>query len=134
MERGKTIITVLIVVLVVILAFALFMYNKNNQLKSENKALNSENQQLTSERDQLSNEKTAIVNEREQCRNETYILNSRLSMLEEDVFQLKKSCMSNNACQGHFPSIRWKCNIQGDAVNDGDKTCICDENCNLQVN
>lgn len=118
MKRGKILTTILIVLIILVSILAIVVYNKNNQ--------------LISERDQLSREKAELINEREQLRNEKQDLNSKLSMLQDDVFKLKKSCINDNICKGHFPSVRWKCNINGDAVNDGDRTCFCDDNCNLQ--
>lgn len=111
MKRGQILTTILIVLIILVSIFAIIVYNKNNSLSLENNQL---------------------ISEREQLRNERQDLNSKLSMLQDDVFNLKKSCISDNICKGHFPSIRWKCNINGDAVDDGDRTCFCDDNCNLK--
>ena len=52
-------------------------------------------------------------------------------MLKDDVFQLKKSCISDNICKGHFPGVRWNCNFQGDAVDNPSHTCVCNDNCEM---
>ena len=118
MKRGQILTTILIILIILVSIVTIVVYNKNNQ--------------LISERDQLSREKVELINEREQLRSENQKMTSKLSMLQDDVFNLKKSCISDNICKGHFPSIRWKCNVQGDAVDNGDKVCFCNDNCNLQ--
>jgi hypothetical protein len=60
-------------------------------------------------------------------------LTVKYGMLQDDVFQLKKSCITQNACWGHFPGVRWYCNNVGDAVNDPSHICVCDDTCNLNA-
>ena len=109
--KKEVIISTLIVLIILVSILAIIVYNKNNSLILENNQL---------------------ISEREQLRSENQKMISELSLLKDDVFNLKKSCIGDNICKGHFPSIRWKCNIQGDAVDDGDRTCYCDDNCNLK--
>jgi len=126
METKQIIIGILIILLIIVSVSAFVLYIQKNSFKSENEKLNSNIVELNTD-------KNKVIDEREQCRVDLQNINSELSMLKDDVFQLKKSCITNNACKGQFPSVRWKCNAQGDAVDNGDKICVCNENCELQV-
>jgi len=127
MGKTKVVIGVLIAVVVLIAIFAGITYNKNTQL-------NSRNNQLEADRAQLSSDKEKILNERELCRTEVQNLNSKLSLLQEDVNRIYKSCITNNVCKGHYPGVRWNCNNVGDtAETNPSHICVCDSSCNLNA-
>lgn len=119
MKKEVIAVIILAILLVLVSIFAFMTYQKTSFLEKENTDLNSQVASLTARNTKLNSDMGKMTDE--------------LSMLKDDVFQLKKSCITNNTCKTHFPGIRWKCNISGDAVDDGDKICVCDENCNLQV-
>ena len=124
--KRKIIIIILISLIVLISICAGIMYNDNVRFKAEN-------QNLLEERTQMNNDKQDVINQLESCRSQAQTDNLKLNMLMEDYANIKKACMSNNVCNGKFPFMRYKCNAQGDAIDNGDKMCVCNENCQLQV-
>lgn len=125
-KKRKMLVWSLIAVIILVCIFAGVIYSKNIQLKNEKANLQTNLEQWMVE-------KNLAVADMEQCRTDNDQVRLELSMLNEDISKIKKGCMVGNACMGHFPDIRWICNAQGDAVNNGDKICVCDSNCNLQV-
>jgi hypothetical protein len=126
MDKEKVIIGVLIVLLIGVGIFAVMNMTKVKSLQNENAVLVDDKNKLGADNEQLMRDKEAIVDEKNN-------LMSELDMLKDDVFQLKKSCITENACKGHFPGIRWTCNNVGDAIT-GDMAshvCVCDDLCNL---
>ncbi len=79
----------------------------------------------------------AVINqltaEKENLTSQLNTLIVKYGMLQDDVFQLKKSCITQNVCWGHFPGVRWNCNNVGDEVNDPSHICVCDDDCNLNA-
>jgi len=127
MEKNRGILILLIVFLIISLVIIGILYFNNKSLKSQNNFLESE-------RTKLSNEKEQVITEREQCRNDVQNLNSKLSMLQEDVSKIYRGCITENACKGHYPGIRWNCNNVGDETNiNASHTCVCDSSCNLSA-
>jgi hypothetical protein len=126
-KKREALICILIVVTILICIFAGITYSKNMQFKKQNDALESI-------LDNVRELKNQAITDMEKCQTDKEILTTEFIMLNEDVSKIKSMCIKDNACNGHFPDIRWICNIDGDAVSDGDKICVCDANCNLQVN
>jgi hypothetical protein len=124
--KGKIFLIILISLVILISITAGIMYNQNVQLKIRNN-------QLEADRTQISSDKEDVMAQLENCRNLSQTDHLKLNMLMEDYATIKKSCMSSNICNGKFPFMRYTCNAQGDAVDNGDKTCVCNENCQLQV-
>ncbi|MDD5253666.1 MAG: hypothetical protein PHG05_01000 [Candidatus Nanoarchaeia archaeon] len=122
MKSEKIIIIVLIVILFIGIIFGFCKYK---QLNNEISILSESNQNLLSEREQL-------LKEREDCRLETNGLKESLNLLQEDVFKIKKSCLTENVCKNRFPGVRYKCNDLGEAHDDGTKLCECTDNCEVQ--
>jgi len=74
-----------------------------------------------------------LVKERTNLTSQLNDLLVKYDMLKDDVFELEKSCINENACRGHFPFIRWNCNNVGDEVVDYSHVCVCDSECNLSI-
>lgn len=89
--------------------------------------------QLENDREQISREKEDVLIQFEECRNEVQTKQEELDRIKEDWNKIQKSCPGDSVCQGKIPFMRYKCNINGDAVNDGNKICECDQNCNLII-
>lgn len=121
MKKEGVIIIILILAVIGISIFAYITYTKNNELNLKYS--------------QLSTDKNKAVSDMEQCRNELQKKNSEYSMLQEDVSKIYKSCITDNACKGHFPNIRWNCNNVGDETNENPShVCFCDSSCKLIIN
>jgi cell division protein FtsB len=125
-KKKEILIWSLIAGIILILIVAGIIYSRNIQLKNER-------QILSDKIDELREGKNQAVADMEQCRTEKEKISAELLMLNEDVAKIKSGCITENACKWHFPDIRWICNAQGDAVDNGDKICVCDSKCNLQV-
>jgi len=127
MEKRNWLIIFLITILVVVAIFAVLEFSKVSNLKTINN-------QLEEERTRLSQEKEQLLSEREELRNENKKLNSQIKMMEEDVNKIYKSCMTENACKGKYPGIRWECNNVGDFVEDNPThVCVCDSSCKITI-
>jgi outer membrane murein-binding lipoprotein Lpp len=127
MEKKSVIIGILILAVVALVIFVAIGYNKNVNLTSRNN-------QLEADRAQLSSDKEKVINEREQCQTEVQNLNSKLSMLQEDVSKIYKTCITQNVCKGHYPGVRWNCNNVGDETNvNPSHICVCDSSCSLNA-
>ena len=119
MEKSRLIIIILVVLLIAVGIFLVVNILKINKLNNENNQLRIEKSQVESDRDKY------LADNKE--------LRDQMQMLQQDVEKIYKSCITQNACKGHFPGIRWSCNNVGDAVN-GDMAshvCVCDSSCNL---
>ncbi len=110
MKRGSTTTIILISIIVILLAVLGYGIYSGAKAKAMINQLNAEKENLTSQLNDL------IV---------------KYGMLEDDVFQLKKSCITQNKCFGHFPGVRWNCNNIGDEVNDPSHVCVCSDACVL---
>jgi hypothetical protein len=125
-KKKEILIWTLIAITIFICVIAGTVYSKNIQLKKQNYALET----ILDDVRELKNQ---AVDDMEQCQTDKEILLTELIMLNEDISKIKKGCVEDNACKGHFPDVRWICNVNGDAVNNGDKICVCDANCNLHI-
>lgn len=126
MEKKSIALIILIILLLVAIAILIFGYFQGT-------ALMSRINQLERDRVQISNDKENVMAQLEQCRNQSQTDHEKLNMIMQDWSNIQKSCITDNVCRGKFPFMRYKCNAQGDAVDNGDKTCECDTNCNLKV-
>ena len=121
-------VLVLAVLLVAVAIFAGIMYNKTTLLNSEIDKLNS---QVST----LNNDKSQLVVERDSLRSNLTTLQSQINMLQQDVAQIYKGCINNNACKGRYPGVRWLCNNVGDQAdnNTASHICVCDASCQLNA-
>jgi cell division protein FtsB len=119
MEKGNK--TAIILISIIILLGIVLIYGAYTgfKVKAEINNLNFQISQLVSEKNSLTSDLDA--------------LQKKYDLLKDDVFQLKKSCLTENACKGHFPGVRWYCNNIGDEVNNPSHTCVCDNSCNLNA-
>ena len=91
-------------------------------------------------KEELANLNSQITNLVAEKNNVTFQLDSlqkNYNLLKDDVFELEKSCLSENACKGRFPNIRWYCNNVGDEIINpshiASHICFCDNQCNLNA-
>jgi len=116
-ENKLTIVLIsIIVVLVLILGYGFYTGIK---VQEEIRNLNSQITNLVSEKNNL----TSQLDD----------LQSRYNLLKDDVFELEKSCITENACKGRFPGVRWYCNNVGDEVSDYSHICVCDSSCVFNI-
>ncbi|MDD5700114.1 MAG: hypothetical protein PHH00_02895 [Candidatus Nanoarchaeia archaeon] len=118
-KKGKLIIVSLIILVLAVSVSAVLLYSRNVQLEKD--------------RAQISQDKENALIQLDTCRNQSQIEHTKLNMLMEDYASLKKSCITDNICKNKFPFMRYFCNAQGDAVDNGSLLCECDENCNLKI-
>lgn len=120
MKKKRSKVTIILIsiiaVLVVILIYGVYTGIK---VKAAINSLEEQVQQLTSDRNNLSSQLNELL--------------VKYDMLKDDVFELEKSCITNNACKGHFPGIRWNCNNVGDEVSDYSHICVCDDSCEISI-
>jgi uncharacterized protein YpmS len=128
MKKEKVIVWTLAGVILILIVLTCILYFKNV-------ALASEREQLIQDRTQLSQEKDELISERENLRRDMESLGSELDLLKEDVASIYKGCISENACKGRYPNIRWNCNNVGDEADESlaSHICVCDSSCNLNA-
>ena len=126
MEKKSIIIGILTVLLLAAIIILIYGYFKGTELASR---IN----QLEQDRTQISNDKEQVITQLDACRIQSQTDHEKLNMIMQDWSNIQKSCITENVCKGKFPFMRYKCNAQGDAVDNGDKICECDSNCNLKV-
>ena len=127
MEKKKVITGLLILIIMLLAIFAIIEYNKNLQL-------NIRNNQLEADRAQISKDKEDVMNQFEQYRIQSQNDHLKYNMLLEDVAKIYKTCITQNACKGRYPGIRWDCNNVGDEVSTNPShICVCDSSCNLNA-
>jgi hypothetical protein len=114
-------VTVIMLVSVIVVLSAVLVYGVYTGIRVRT-IINSLNSQI----EQLSEEKENLIVQ-------LNTLTVKYGLLQDDVFQLKKSCITQNVCWGHFPGVRWYCNNVGDAVDNPSHICVCDSNCNLNA-
>ena len=119
MRRIEILSFILAFLFLVNLIFSYVCYKRSTELQ-ENLEL------LLVERDNL-------VLERDLLKSDLNYSNSQIELLTEDVKEIYKSCISDNACKGHYPGVRWSCNNVGDSVSDPSHICVCDVSCNLNA-
>ncbi|MFA5953842.1 MAG: hypothetical protein WC812_04580 [Candidatus Pacearchaeota archaeon] len=88
---------------------------------------------LNREINSLMNDKTILSSEKESLQSNISDLQLKYNLLEQDVAEIYKSCMTQNVCKGRFPGVSWYCNNVGDEVSDYSHICICDSSCNLNA-
>lgn len=126
MKKEIIFLGIAIVILIGVSVFAAISYNENNFLKVRNN-------QLEMDRTQISNDKQDVMTQLDQCRNQSQIDHAKYIMLMQDYSNIEKSCPTGNVCTGKFPFMRYACNAQGDAVDNGNQICYCDGSCKLVV-
>lgn len=122
MKKELWIIIALAVIAIALGAIAYMNYGENQKLNSEITRLNADNEKLNADKAQ-----TLADNKN---------LRDELQLLNEDVAAIYKTCITQNACKGHYPGIRWYCNNIGDAVQDiamASHLCECDSACELKT-
>jgi len=112
MQKKNIFLGILITATLIICITAGILYNKNVQLNSEINKLNNEKENLNIK-----------IND----------LQLKYDILKEDVAKIYKTCITNNACRGHYPGVRWDCNNVGDEVDNPSHICQCDSSCNLNA-
>jgi cell division protein FtsL len=117
--KKNVILIILILIIIVLSSVLIYGVYTEFKVKAVINSLQLENQQLNAEKENLTVQLNALA--------------IKYGMLQDDVFQLKKSCITQNICWGHFPGVRWYCNNVGDAVNNPSHICVCDSNCNLNA-
>lgn len=144
MKKETGIIAALAIFLAVVLLLGFLNYKnlsskistleqKNSNLVAEGESLKNEISQLNSQISSLNQEKSGLTSERESLRADVARISSSLSMMQEDITKIRKGCINENVCKGHVSGIRYRCNIQGDAVDNGDRICECDDNCEVII-
>lgn len=113
MKKVNTTVIILLVIIFILVAILGYGVYTGVRVKSAINSLQSQINQLTEERDELQR---------------------KYSLLQDDVFQLEKSCLTENVCKNQFPWIRYNCNDLGEAHSDGTKICRCDNNCQVIIN
>lgn len=120
MQKGTSKLTiVLISVIVVLTAILIYGIYTGFKVKAEIANLNSQINNLVNEKNNLTSQLDDLL--------------VKYDLLKDDVFNLERSCISENVCRGHFPFIRWNCNNVGDEVPDYSHVCVCDNSCNLSI-
>lgn len=82
---------------------------------------------------ELTDDKTALLNEKENLQTKISDLELKYDLLKQDVAKIYKTCLTENACKGHYPGVSWYCNNVGDEVSDYSHICVCDSACNLNA-
>jgi cell division protein FtsB len=118
-KRGSKLTIILISVIIILSLILIYGVYTGMKVKEEFRNLNS----------QISN----LVAEKNSITQELDTLQAKYELLQDDVFEMKKSCLSENACKGRFPGVRWYCNNVGDEVPNYSHTCVCDNACNLII-
>lgn len=95
--------------------------------------MNSEIDGLKKTNSDLLTERGQLKDEIESYKAKIAKTDAELAKLQEDVAKIYKTCITNNACKGHYPGISWNCNNVGDEVSDPSHTCVCDSACNLKA-
>jgi len=120
MQKGASKLTIVLVSVIVVLSgILIYGIYTGIKVKAEFANLNSQISNLVSEKNSL----TFQLDE----------LQGKYDLLKDDVFELEKSCITENACKGHFPNVRWYCNNAGDEVSNYSHICVCDNLCNLNA-
>ncbi len=115
---------VLFVIIGILLIVSVYEFYTITSLKKEVGVLNEDlgntkNQLLQSQKD------LAQVSQDKQNLDEKY------SLLIDDVAEIYKGCIKDNACKGRYPSVSWYCNNVGDEVPDPSHICKCNSSCDL---
>ncbi len=119
MRRIKILSVILAFLFIVNFVFSYICYKKNVEIK-ENLAL------LIEERDSL-------ILEKELLKSDLNYANQRIGLLVEDVANIYKGCINEEPCKGHYPEVRWYCNVEGDEVSDPSHVCVCDASCQMSA-
>jgi outer membrane murein-binding lipoprotein Lpp len=111
-ERGKLLVIILVSVIIILCCILAYGFYTGIKVKAEINRLNAENQGLNAQLDSLT---------------------KSYDLLKDDVAGIYKTCMTENACKGRYPNVRWYCNNVGDEVSDPSHICVCDSSCNLNA-
>jgi predicted nuclease with TOPRIM domain len=118
-KEGSKLVPILIIIIVILAGILIYGVYTGMKVKEEFRNLNSQISNLVSEKNNLTSQLDS--------------LQGKYNLLKDDVFEMKKSCLSENACKGRFPGVRWYCNNVGDEVSNYSHICVCDNACNLNV-
>ncbi|MFA4960662.1 MAG: hypothetical protein WC548_03275 [Candidatus Pacearchaeota archaeon] len=125
------ILSVLLVIVVGILIYGVFQGVRVKNIINE---LEARNVQLEEDRAKINEDRENVLSQLDECKDRELITNNKLNLIEQDWSKIQKSCpASSGICSGKFSFMRYTCNVGGDAVNDGDKICECDQNCKLVI-
>lgn len=122
MRKGVGKITIVLVsVIIILLAVLGYGLYTGMKVKGIINSFQIQVQQLTAERDSLRADISSLQN--------------KYNLLEQDVAKIYKTCIKENACKGHFPSVSWYCNNVGDEADYSiaSHVCICDSKCDLNA-
>jgi len=131
MKKSGIIIIVLSVLLVVVVGILIYGVSQGVKARNIINGLEARNIQLEEDREQINRDKEDALSQLDECKDQELIANNKYNMITQDWSKIQKSCMTDNVCRGKFAFMRYACNAQGDAVDDGDKICECDQNCQL---
>jgi hypothetical protein len=115
MKKGVSILTIILISIIVIL-LAILAYGLYTGFRVK-AMINS----LTLEKNNLTNQLSA--------------LQEKYNLLQQDVANIYKTCLRDNACKGRFPNVSWYCNNVGDEadLSNASHICVCDSKCDLNL-
>ncbi len=121
MKKRNPLIIILISVIIILLIILSYGVYTGIKVKAGIKSLQSEITQLTEERNNLSAQFNSLYD--------------KYNLLEQDVAKIYKTCIKDNICKGHFPSVSWYCNNVGDEAeySIASHICFCDDKCDLNI-
>ncbi|VVB83848.1 Uncharacterised protein [uncultured archaeon] len=113
MKKGGNLpVIILISVVIILVLILIYGVYTGFKVKAEIKRLNSQIAQLSEDKNNLQ---------------------KNYDLLIQDVAQIYKTCIKENACKGHYPGVSWYCNNVGNEVDNPSHTCVCDSSCNLNA-
>jgi len=134
MKKSGIVIIILSVLLVIAVCILIYGVFQGIKVKGIIVGLQERNNWLENDRTQISEDKNDLMAQFEECRTQSQTDHEKLNMIMQDLAQIEKSCPSGSGiCSGKFSFLRYKCNEQGDAVDNGQRVCECDQNCELVV-
>lgn len=118
-ERRSILVIILVSIIIVLLIVLGYGIYTGIRVKAEITSLNNQIGQLDSDKADLNLKLDS--------------LQKKYDLLYEDVREIYKTCIVENACRGRLPGVSWYCNNVGDEVSDYSHTCVCDASCNLKA-
>lgn len=112
MAEKKVLVIVLVSIIIILCCILAYGVYTGFKVKAEINKLNSENQNLTLQLKSLQDDYDLLI---------------------DDVAEIYKTCLTENACKGRYPGISWYCNNVGDEVDDPSHVCVCDSSCSLSA-
>jgi hypothetical protein len=125
-KRGNILVIVLIAVIIILAGILAYGVYTGVRVKAELARLNGDIQGLTSEKQNL-------IAENDRISSDLKALRVNYDLLVKDVAKVYKTCINENVCKGHYPSVSWYCNNVGDEVSNPSHICVCDSACNLNA-